>query len=150
MPNCTGNSDDPLPVHLQRSKLKAAPWVSQLSAASSGYPWYCTPSAEGASAAGQWLWIWSFCEGCCLKEFLEGSHAARARRKSDTTSTLLPKNPKTPSPQLRWQSMTSAAYKEVPPGRVSKFTSFSPYYNQLSLQVPGECPFLEREIALFL
>lgn len=83
MRNRTGNCDVPLPVHLQRSKLKADPCVSQLSAASLGYPWYCTSSAEGASAAGQWLWLCFSSEGWCLKAFLEGSHAARAPRRRE-------------------------------------------------------------------
>lgn len=90
MLNCTGNYDVPLPVHLQRSKLKAAPCVSQLSAASLGYPWYCTPSAEGASAAGQWLWLCSSSESWCLKAFLEGSHAARAPRRSKCYHNHIP------------------------------------------------------------
>lgn len=69
MLNCTGSSDVSLPVPLQSSKLQAA----QLSAASLGYPWCCTASVEGASAAGQWLWLWSSCGGWCLEVFLEGS-----------------------------------------------------------------------------
>lgn len=68
---------------------------------------------------------------------------------SATTSTLLP-DQQTPSPQLPWQSTTSADYKEMPTGRLSKSTSFTPYHKQLSLHVPGEYPFLATEITLFL
>lgn len=82
---------------LQRAKLKAAPWVSQPSAACPGYPWCCTPSAGGASAMGQWLWL--SCGSWCLKAFLGGSHAARAHRRSATTSTLHP-DQKHPHPNL--------------------------------------------------